>query len=97
MEDEEFRDLERRFYLSPDEGDPSWDEAQAASTFAEAGFPSFEHNQYTVEGEIERFHHFGMAGARATGWKRGVAVLIVVSFFAPLVLSVALLVTRALF
>ena len=87
MDDEVFRDLERRFYEDEDESN---------AVFAEEGFPSFEHNQYTVEGEIERFHHFGMAGARATGWKRAVAVLIVVSFFAPLLLSVGLLHARAL-
>lgn len=85
MDDEVFRDLERRFH----EDDP-----ESTGVFAEAGFPTFEHNQYTIEGEIERFHHFGMAGARATGWKRAVALLIVVSFFAPLLLSVGVLLLR---
>jgi hypothetical protein len=86
MDDEVFRDLERRFY----------EDEEASTVFSEEGFPTFEHNQYTVEGEIERFHHFGMAGARATGWKRAVALLIVVSFFAPLLLSAAVVVLRLL-
>jgi hypothetical protein len=93
---ETFRDLERRYYLSPDEGEPTWEESQATSVFAEAGFPTFEHNQYTIEGEIERFGAFGMAGARATGWKRGVALLLVVSFFAPFVIGLGVIVARAL-
>jgi hypothetical protein len=95
---EAFRDLERRFYLPGEEGDEESDleEGESTAVFAEAGFPTFEHNQYTIEGEIERFHHFGMAGARATGWKRVVALVIVVSFVAPLLLSAGWVLVRAL-
>ena len=55
---------------------------------AEAGFPVFAHNQWTIEGEIERMGAFGLAGARATGWKRTVAVVMVIVFLAPIELWV---------
>jgi hypothetical protein len=67
----------------------------ASETLAEEGFPTFQHNQWTVEGEIERLQSFGIAGARATGWKRGVALFLVAMFVLPLVLSVAVMVSQA--
>jgi hypothetical protein len=40
--------------------------------------PAFEHAPFTVEGEIERFGAFGRGGAAAHGWKRWLAVALVV-------------------
>ena len=53
------------------------------------GFPGFRHNQWTVEGEIERFGAFGRAASAATGWKRTVAWVMVVLFLAPIALALA--------
>ena len=50
------------------------------------GFPGFEYNQWTVEGEIERFGAFGRGAASATGWKRVVALIMVVVILAPIAL-----------
>ena len=50
------------------------------------GFPGFEYNQWTVEGEIERFGAFGRGAASATGWKRVVAVVMVAVILAPIAL-----------
>jgi hypothetical protein len=54
------------------------------------GFPGFEHNQWTIEGEIERFGAFGRGAATATGWKRVVAVVMVVIVLAPIALGMIL-------
>lgn len=54
-----------------------------AETEIGPGMPIFEHNQYTFEGEIERLGAFGRGGARAQGWKRVVAVLLVLTFVGP--------------
>lgn len=51
------------------------------------GFPGFEHNQWTIEGEIERFGAFGRGAASATGWKRVVALLMVAIVLAPIALG----------
>jgi hypothetical protein len=59
----------------------------AAETVAEEGFPAFAHNQWTVEGEIERFGAFGRGAARATGWKRAVALLLVALLLGPVLLG----------
>jgi hypothetical protein len=56
----------------------------------EPGFPGFRHNQWTVEGEIERFGAFGRAAASATGWKRTVAWVMVVLLLAPIALAVVM-------
>ena len=61
-------------------------EPPVTSREALTGFPSFEHNQYTVEGEIERIQAFGQAGATARGWRRTAAV----------VMALGLLVTSSL-
>ena len=46
----------------------------------EEGFPNFEHNQWTFEGEIERLGALARGVNRATGGRRrvGVAMLAVV-------------------
>ena len=61
---------------------------------AEEGFPAFEHGQWTVEGEIERFGAFGRGVARAQGWRRGVAVALLVLLVLPLVLQAVQIVAR---
>jgi hypothetical protein len=56
------------------------------------GFPAFEHNQWTVEGEIERFGSFGSAVAKARGWRRVVGVAITVAILTSFFVSVVALV-----
>ena len=55
----------------------------------EPGFPGFRYNQWTVEGEIERFGAFGRAASAATGWKRTVAWVVVVLFLVSILLVFA--------
>jgi len=57
----------------------------AEEAVAEVGFPEFAHNQWTVEGEIERLGAFGRGGATARGWRRWVAIGLVVAIVGPLV------------
>ena len=47
-------------------GDP----LEGTEAVVEEGFPAFEHNQWTVEGEIERFGAFGRGASASRGWKR---------------------------
>jgi hypothetical protein len=42
----------------------------------EPGFPDFRYNQWTVEGEIERFGALGRAGARSHGPKRWFVIFV---------------------
>jgi hypothetical protein len=62
----------------------------------EEGFPAFEHNQWTVEGEIERFGAFGRGVSASQGWKRGVALGLLVLLLLPLLLEAAQIVSRVL-
>ncbi|HEY6531194.1 MAG TPA: hypothetical protein VIY72_02745 [Acidimicrobiales bacterium] len=74
----------------PDFTRDPFEEAAAAETTAEvveSGFPTFEHNQWTVEGEIERFGAFGRGATRAGGWKRVVAIVLVLALVAPIVIA----------
>jgi hypothetical protein len=72
------------------------DRSPTSETVAHEGFPEFRHSQWTVEGEIERMQALGIAGARATGWKRGVALFLVVLFLLPFILTIVTLLARAL-
>lgn len=63
---------------------------------AREGFPEFEHNQWTVEGEIERFGAFGAGARRAGGWKRIVATLLVVGLIAPMLAGTLFVFVRAI-
>ena len=54
----------------------------------EVGFPEFDHNQWTFEGEIERLGAFSSGASRARGWKRAVGLLLVVTMLAPIALAV---------
>jgi len=56
-------------------------------TEREEGFPKFEYGQWTFEGEIERLGAFASGASRAKGPKRWFAVLVVVSFVAPVVVG----------
>ena len=49
--------------------------------------PAYEHNQWTFEGEIERLGEFSRGAARATGWKRAVALIVAVALLAPVVIT----------
>lgn len=60
------------------------------------GFPAFEHNQWTVEGEIERFGAFGRGASRARGWRRGVAMLLLALILMPLLIEAVQLASRIL-
>ena len=71
------------------------DDDEELESHAEAGFPRFEHNQWTVEGEIERFGAFGRAGARAYGWRRAVAVFMALLLVVPLLIGTAMSVWQA--
>ena len=77
-------------------GEPRHDETSEGSSQAEVGFPEFEHNQWTVEGEIERFGAFGHGVARARGWKRLVGLFLVVLIVLPILLGATSVVVRAL-
>jgi hypothetical protein len=82
----------------PDFTRDPFEEAAAAETTAEvveSGFPTFEHNQWTVEGEIERFGAFGRGASRATGWKRTVALVLVALLVGPIVVGLAVTVYEA--
>lgn len=65
------------------------------ATRAEQGFPEFEHNQWTIEGEIERFGAFGAGARRAGGWKRIVATILVVGLIAPMFFGTLFVFVRA--
>ena len=58
------------------------------------GFPLFEHNQWTVEGEIERFGAFGSGVARARGWRRAIGLFLVALIVLPIVLGGINVLTR---
>ena len=66
----------------------------AADAIAEEGFPAFEHGQWTVEGEIERFGAFGRGAAHARGWKRGVAFFLLALIVLPLLIEAVQLASR---
>jgi hypothetical protein len=71
-------------------GDP----LMGTEAVVEEGFPAFEHNQWTVEGEIERFGAFGRGVSSARGWKRGVALGLLLLLLLPLLLEAAQIVAR---
>jgi hypothetical protein len=71
-------------------------EAEVEAQVGVEGFPAFEHNQWTVEGEIERFGAFGRGAARARGWRRGVAMLLLALILLPLLLEAVQLAGRIL-
>ena len=74
--------------------DPFDDASTGTEVVAEEGFPSFEHNQWTVEGEIERFGAFGRGVSSSRGWRRGVGFVLLALLVAPLVLQAAQIVSR---
>ena len=76
--------------------DPFADPMEGAEVIAEEGFPDFEHNQWTIEGEIERFGAFGRGMGRAQGWKRGMAIVLLALLVLPLVLEAVQIVARLL-
>ena len=55
------------------------DEKDEAETIAREGFPEFRHNQWTVEGEIERFGALAVSAKRAGGWKRVATTVLALS------------------
>jgi hypothetical protein len=67
-----------------------------AEVVAEEGFPSFAHSQWTVEGEIERFGAFGRGAARAQGWRRVVALVLVALLVLPVVVGLVEVLLRVL-
>lgn len=76
--------------------DPFADPLEGTEVVAEEGFPPFEHGQWTVEGEIERFGAFGRGAARSRGWKRAVAISLLALLVLPLLLEAVQLVSRIL-
>jgi hypothetical protein len=81
-------------YLDETSDDLFADPRAGTDAVAEEGFPSFEHGQWTVEGEIERFGAFGRGVARAQGWRRAVAVALLVLLVLPLVLQAVQIAAR---
>jgi hypothetical protein len=81
----------------PDDDSFLWGDPLAGTeALTEEGFPAFEHGQWTVEGEIERFGAFGRGAVSARGWRRGVALGLLVLLVLPLVLEAVQLATRML-
>jgi hypothetical protein len=70
--------------------EPDFDLDPVQEGSAEVGvpaFPVFEHGQWTMEGEIERFGAFGRGASRAVGWKRVVAIALVILLVAPILVA----------
>ncbi len=63
---------------------------------AERAFPTFEHNQWTFEGEIERLGAFASGAARHSGPKRWMAVFLVLLILIPLAMTVVFSLARVL-
>ncbi len=70
------------------------DRLEGTEAVVEEGFPAFEHNQWTVEGEIERFGAFGRGVSASRGWKRGVALGLLTLLLLPILIQVAQIVAR---
>jgi len=70
------------------------DQTGVADAIAEEGFPAFQHGQWTVEGEIERFGAFGRGATRARGWKRGAAFFLLALILLPLLIEAVQLASR---
>jgi hypothetical protein len=51
------------------------------------GFPEFEHNQWTFEGEIERLGALARGSHRVSGWRRTLAVVVAVPFLVTFVVG----------
>jgi hypothetical protein len=77
-------------------GEPHDHDPAADKSRSEVGFPPFEHNQWTVEGEIERFGAFGQGVARARGWKRLIGLFLVLLIVLPILLGAASVLARVL-
>jgi hypothetical protein len=63
--------------------------------YPEHGYPTFRHNQWTIEGEIERVSAFARGAGRATGGRRMMAMilafLLILPFLVGVVMSLATL------
>jgi hypothetical protein len=77
-----------------DHGDP-FGGPGAAEAVTEEGSPAFAHDQWTVEGEIERFGAFGRGVSRSPGCKRSVAIALLALLVLPLALQAAQILGRA--
>jgi hypothetical protein len=72
------------------------DPLEGTEAVVEEGFPAFEHNQWTVEGEIERFGAFGRGVSASRGWKRGVALGLLTLLLLPFLIQAGQIVARLL-
>jgi hypothetical protein len=72
------------------------DPLEGTEAVVEEGFPAFEHNQWTVEGEIERFGAFGRGVSASQGWKRGVAFGVLGLLLLPFLIQAGQIVARLL-
>lgn len=82
-----------------DQSDPAPEDPSDGSetgTHAEVGMPDYKHNQWTIEGEIERFGAFSSGVTRAHGWKRWVGVFLVVTMLGPIAVGMVVFVVRLL-
>ena len=60
----------------------------------EEGFPTFEHNQWTFEGEIERLGAFARGATKVSGPKRWLAVFVALMFVVPLAVGILVMLVR---
>jgi hypothetical protein len=59
-----------------------------AATGGVTGLGDFEHNQYTVEGEIERIGAFAAGARRTEGWKGTLALYLLLAILVlPVVIA----------
>jgi hypothetical protein len=75
---------------------PSDESSARAELSAYLGVPEFEHNQWTIEGEIERFGAFARGSHHVTGWRRGMAIFMALLIVAPIAISLIVFVLHLL-
>jgi hypothetical protein len=63
----------------------------------EPGFPEFEHNQWTFEGEIERLGAYARGTSRRQGRVRVVGLVVAFAMLAPIVIGAISIAWRVLY
>src|SRR5215210_4678059 len=54
------------------------------------GYPTFTHNQWTIEGELERVGAFARGASRATGRQRTMAVILAFLLILPFAVGIVM-------
>jgi hypothetical protein len=60
----------------------------------EPGFPDFEHNQWTFEGEIERLGAYARGTSRRQGRVRVVGLVVAFAMLAPILIGAISIIVR---